>query len=68
MFKKVILKIGDNSAGSYWLTYLLSPVLMVLLSYIVGSLFEKVTPKLYSIAVGNRKNKVYDNNTSLKNN
>jgi hypothetical protein len=55
IFKKIILKITENSEISFWIAYFLSPILMVLLSYVIGSFIEKATPKMYSIVIGNRK-------------
>lgn len=55
IFKKLLVLIGNNSEISYFLTYVFSPVLMVLFSYLVGSIWAKLTPKIYSIAIGNRR-------------
>ena len=55
IFKKILVIIGNKSEISYFITYVFSPVLMVLLSYVVGYIWAKLTPKIYSISVGNRK-------------
>ena len=55
IFKKLLILIGNKVEFSYWLTYILSPVFMVLFAYIIGSILKKVVPVPYAIMVGNRK-------------
>ena len=55
IFKKLLVLVGGKSEFGYFFAYLLSPVLMVLLAYLVGSLLKKIMPKTYSVLVGSRK-------------
>jgi len=54
IFKKLILRIGDSSVESYWVAYLISPILMIFFAYVVGRFWEKISPKSYAISVGGR--------------
>lgn len=54
VFKKTIILLGNKSELSYFITYLASPVLMVLLSYFIGAICSRFFPKSFSIITGFR--------------
>lgn len=54
IFKKVILRIGNQNEISVWLSYFLSPPLIVLISVLVGYILKSKANSIYSFMTGGR--------------
>jgi hypothetical protein len=51
--KLIVFVLGKNETG-YLVSYLVSPLIFIILAIIVGLGLKKYIPKLYEIAVGGR--------------
>ena len=54
IFKKTLVYLGNKSEFSYFFTYLISPILMVFLCYVIGNFLKNIMPKAFSVITGNR--------------
>lgn len=54
IIKRIFLFVGCGSEWSYWITFLISPVIMIVFAIWIGSLLKRYLPKLYSVLTGGR--------------
>jgi surface polysaccharide O-acyltransferase-like enzyme len=54
-FKKGMLFVIGNTSIDYLIVYLVSPIAVILLSLLLGSIFKKISNELYSLSVGGRE-------------